>query len=207
MLSDVGPLHLLLLNKYCVYRPSLLLITRQFVPQTDRLDSDDLSAAWALLNQLQHKYMLIYNCGYDSGSSQGHKHMQLWHYPDEQQMGFELYPNKARSTTAVTSDIANVPYCHFVLRLPSEVNADTLVQAYDTLLNDVQQCHAKNGGGTAYNVVLVKDWMCLIPRRRCGLEKGAGANAAAMVGLVWIVSNTEKSIWSADYFRYLGIPR
>ena len=133
--------------------------------------------------------------------------MQLWEYPDEERMGFELFPSKAQSTTDVTSDIANVPFWHFVLRLPSNVDETTLVQAYDKLFTKVQQCHADNGGGVAYNVILVKDWMCLIPRRCSGLEKGAGANAASMVGLVWIVKDSEKSVWSADFCRYLGIPR
>ncbi|KAJ9496611.1 hypothetical protein H2202_007983 [Exophiala xenobiotica] len=207
VLSAVGPSHLLLLNKYCVYRPCLLLITRHFAPQSDSLDGSDLKAAWALLTHFKHKYMMIFNCGYEAGSSQGHKHMQLWRYPDESAMGFELFPSKATSTSEITSDIANVPHQHFVLRLPADVDEAKLVKAYSELHQAVQECHAKHGGGPAYNVILVKDWMCLIPRRHCGLDRGAGANAAAMVGLVWMTSNAEKQIWSAEYFKYLGYSR
>ncbi|KAL6249322.1 hypothetical protein RBB50_003175 [Rhinocladiella similis] len=207
VLSDVGPSHLLLLNKYCVYRPSLLLITRHFARQSDSLDATDLSAAWSLLAHFKKRHMMIFNCGYEAGSSQGHKHMQLWHYPDEREIGFPLFPSKATSTTEVTSDIENVPHQHFVLRLPSKVDEAVLVKAYGKLHKAVEDCHAKHGGGPAYNVILVKEWMCLIPRRRCGLERGAGANAAAIIGMVWVISEMEKEIWNAEYFRYLGYPR
>lgn len=155
--------------------------------------------------------MMIYNCGFDSGSSQGHKHMQLWMCPDEEKLGFELFPNKAKSEVDVTSDIENVPHKHFVLRLPSDANEETLVDTYRKLLSDVQRAHREFGGGSAYNVILVKEWMCLVPRRHSGLERGAGANAAAILGLVWLGAEASRDVWTStgptEYFKYLGIPR
>ncbi|KIX08485.1 uncharacterized protein Z518_03141 [Rhinocladiella mackenziei CBS 650.93] len=210
VISSVGSSHLLILNKYSVYRPSLLLITRYFAPQTDGLDRSNLAAAWAVLQGYKQRYMMVYNCGFESGSSQGHKHMQLWLYPDEQELGFELFPNKAESEINVTSGIPKVPHRHFVLRLPPNTDEDILVQAYSKLLKEVQRSHREADGGTAYNVILVKEWMCLIPRRHSGLEKGAGANAAAVLGLVWVSSKATKDVWTsigpAEYFKYLGIP-
>ncbi|KAL2418745.1 Peptidyl-prolyl cis-trans isomerase-like 2 [Exophiala dermatitidis] len=215
VLSPVGPEHLLMLNKYCVYRPSLLLITKQFVPQSNGLDATDLAAAWAFLrhSSLSRPYMMIYNCGYDAGSSQGHKHMQLWEYPGQQELGFELFPNKARSKVDITSDIENVPHQHFVLRLPENADVAHLVNVYNRLLAEVHKAHHEAGsgneGGAPYNVILVKEWMCLVPRRHCGLERGAGANAAAIVGMVWISLLEEREIWTAspslkDYYRPFG---
>ncbi|EXJ63449.1 uncharacterized protein A1O5_11498 [Cladophialophora psammophila CBS 110553] len=210
ILSAVGPSHLLILNKFSVYRPSLLVITRHFAPQSDGLDRNDLSAAWTILRHFT-EYMVIYNCGFESGSSQGHKHMQFWPYPDEQDLGFQLFPNTVESTVNVTDNIPNVPYKHFVLRLPTDADANNLVKTYEKLLRKVQQSHKEAGGGTDYNVILVKEWMCLIPRRHSGLERGAGANSAAMLGLVWIATEAEKDIWNssgpAEYLKYLGIPR
>jgi ATP adenylyltransferase len=208
VVSPVGASHLLLMNKFCVYRPSLLLITRHFAPQSDSLDASDLAAAWTVLNHFEQRQILIYNCGYESGSSQGHKHMQLWNYPDERELGFQLFPNQAQSTVDVTSNIPNVPHLHFVLRLPPGADAAFVIQAYAKLYEKVRQAHAKHGTGPAFNVILVKEWICLIPRRHCGLEKGAGANAAAIVGLVWLTNNSEakRQMWSADYFKYLALP-
>jgi ATP adenylyltransferase len=155
--------------------------------------------------------MMIYNCGFESGSSQGHKHMQLWPYPDEQELGFELFPCKAESDVRVTEHISNVPHKHFVLRLPTNADLNALVQAYDKLLRRVHQSHHEAGEGTDYNVILVKEWMCMIPRRHSGLDRGAGANSAAMLGLVWIVTEAEREVWNsagpAEYFKYLGLPQ
>ncbi|KIY04097.1 uncharacterized protein Z520_00789 [Fonsecaea multimorphosa CBS 102226] len=211
VLSEVGSSHLLILNKFSVYRPGLLIITRHFEPQSDDLDRGDLSAAWVVLQHFKQRYMMIFNCGFESGSSQGHKHMQLWPYPDEQELGFQLFPHVAESTVGITDDIPTVPHKHFVLRLPAHSDADTLIQAYEKLLRKVRQSHKEAGGGTDYNVILVKEWMCLIPRRHSGLERGAGANSASMLGLVWITADSEKDVWNsagpAEYLRYLGLPR
>ncbi|EXJ55953.1 hypothetical protein A1O7_08884 [Cladophialophora yegresii CBS 114405] len=211
VLLSIEPDHLLLVNKFSVYRPSLLLITREFVPQADGLSRNDLAAAWTILCHFKEPYMMIYNCGFESGSSQGHKHMQLWPYPDEQELGFELFPNQAKSDVYVTDDISNVPYKHFVLRLPMNADLVTLGHAYDELLRCVRQSHYEAGKGTDYNVILVKEWMCMIPRRHSGLDRGAGANSAAMLGLVWIVTEAETEVWNsagpAEYFKYLGLPR
>ncbi|KIW33401.1 uncharacterized protein PV07_00253 [Cladophialophora immunda] len=211
VLSEVGPSHLLILNKFSVYRPSLLVITRHFAPQSDGLDLSDLSAAWAILQRFRQRYMMIYNCGFESGSSQGHKHMQFWPYPDEQELDFQLFPNAAGSTVDVADNIPTVPHKHFVLRLPTHSDPNTLVQTYERLLRKVRQSHEAAGGGTDYNVILVREWMCMIPRRHSGLERGAGANSAAMLGLVWIAIETEKDIWNSagptEYLKYLGLPR
>lgn len=204
-----------MLNKYCVYRPSLLLVTKQFVPQSEGLDGNDLSAAWAVLNHasLSRPYMMIYNCGYEAGSSQGHKHMQLWEYPGKDELSFELFPNKAESEVTVASEIENVPHKHFVLRLPKDADEAHLVQTYDKLLAEVRKAHREAGddAGSAYNVILVKEWMCLVPRRHCGLERGAGSNAAGIVGIVWISDLDERDTWTVprlkEYYGYLGIPR
>ncbi|OAL33507.1 hypothetical protein AYO20_07193 [Fonsecaea nubica] len=155
ILSEVGPSHLLILNKFSVYRPSLLVITRHFAPQSDDLDFSDLSAAWAILQHFKQRYMMIYNCGFESGSSQGHKHLQFWPYPDEQELGFQLFPNVAESTVNITDDIPTVPHKHFVLRLPTHCDANTLIQAYGKLVARVRHSHAEAGGGTDYNVILI----------------------------------------------------
>jgi ATP adenylyltransferase len=207
----VGPNHLLLLNIYAFYRPSLLLITRRYVPQEEALDDSDLTAAWAVLQNFpRERYFLIYNCGYNSGSSQGHKHMQLWPYPNEKELGFELFTNQAQSETVIAKDIANVPLKHFVLRLPANANATTVIEAHRRLLQEVRQIQQQTGSGPAHNVIISKDWICLIPRRHSGFERGVGVNSAGVLGLAWAVSQDEKNAWvsigAAELLRFVGIP-
>jgi len=65
----------------------LLLHTNTFVPQSDPLTEEDLSAAWIALKGMEgdgaKEYMVIYNCGVEAGSSQGHKHLQVFPSPGE----------------------------------------------------------------------------------------------------------------------------
>ena len=96
IIARFGQSHKLILNKYCVYRPMLILHTTLFVPQTDDLDFADLAAAWAVLRRMKTPQMIIYNCGVESGSSQGHKHVQIFPRRDSERFG--MFPSKATST-------------------------------------------------------------------------------------------------------------
>ncbi|KAK5047048.1 hypothetical protein LTR84_006990 [Exophiala bonariae] len=211
ILSAVGRDHRLLLNIYAFYRPSLLITTREYHPQEEALNDSDLTAAWAVLGKFsKERYFIIYNCGYNSGSSQGHKHMQLWPYPDEKELGFELFPKQARSETVIADDIANVPLKHFVLRLPSNADETTVIEAHRRLLEKVRQIQRETDSGTAHNVILTKDWICLVPRRHSGFERGVGVNSAGVLGLAWAINEDEKNAWisigAAELLRFVGIP-
>ena len=91
-ITPVGSSHFLLLNKYCVYKPMMLLPTTEFALQTNDLELSDLTAALAVIKAFKTKQMMIFNCGINAGSSQGHKHMQIFPVP-----GHELWPTKAIS--------------------------------------------------------------------------------------------------------------
>lgn len=210
-MSPVGNDHLLLLNIYAFYRPSLLITTREYHPQEEALNEGDLTAAWAVLEKFsKEKYFLIYNCGYNSGSSQGHKHMQLWPYPNEKELGFELFPNQAQSETDIAKDITNVPLKHFVLRLPPDARTATVIEAHRRLLQEVRKIQQQTESGTAHNVIITKNWICLVPRRHSGFERGVGVNSAGVLGLAWAVNEDEKSAWNsigaAELLRFVGIP-
>lgn len=226
-LGPVGPAYTLMLNKFCVYRPSLLLVTREFAPQSRALDATDVRAGWAALRHFSREagpevpLTLIYNCGAESGSSQGHKHMQLLPHPrtDEGRV-FELFPGKATSADEIAEDLAGVQHRHFVLRLPADVDGGGVVRAHDKLLARMRESVAqeRNGqgedesDGPPHNVVMTTDWICLIPRRHSGTERGTPANALGMVGVVWTTRSTEADRWIEEsgtfkeHLTYLGYP-
>lgn len=81
------------IQKYCVYRPMLILHTTLFAPQTDDLNQTDIAAAWSVLNAMETPQMIIYNCGVESGSSQGHKHLQI--FPRQDSKDFSMWPSQA----------------------------------------------------------------------------------------------------------------
>lgn len=75
----------------------LILHTTLFVPQSDDLDEIDLAAAWAVVRGFETaRQMVIYNCGVESGSSQGHKHLQIFPRMDRDGDGdFQMWPGRA----------------------------------------------------------------------------------------------------------------
>jgi ATP adenylyltransferase/5',5'''-P-1,P-4-tetraphosphate phosphorylase II len=79
------------------------------------------------------------------------------------------------------------------------------------LLEQVRRAHQEAGSGDDHNVIITVDWICLIPRRHNGLERGASANASAVLGLVWVMSEEERNVWSStgpiEHLKYVGIPR
>ena len=81
--------------------------------------------------------------------------------------------------------IAGVPFAHFVIRLPATASAEHVYTQYERLLALAKTALKAAGAGTDYNLIVVSEWMALIPRRK----KGWGtfvANAANMVGSLWL---------------------
>jgi sulfate adenylyltransferase (ADP) / ATP adenylyltransferase len=248
-LGAVGPDHVLMLNKFCVYRPSLLLVTKEYAPQSGRLEGRDLRAAWAVLRHLEREagageLVVIYNCGAASGSSQGHKHLQILPRPrvGDREDGdngegegrgqvFELFPGRVvgemrRRGRDVEGGVGaeGVRHKHFVMPLDGDVGADAeeVVRAHETLYARMREfvagwgrCEGDHEGLSdelPHNVVMTRDWICLIPRRHSGSEKGTPANALGMVGVVWTTREGEADRWVresgsvAEHLAYLGYP-
>jgi sulfate adenylyltransferase (ADP) / ATP adenylyltransferase len=223
-MANVGSFHTLIFSKHCVFRPVFVLHTKKFAPQTDDLDISDYEAAWAVLRHFRKPQMMIYNCGVDAGSSQGHKHMQIFPRPTDQP--FALFPENCRSTegeltplilhaahsnrTVVIGDsLPFVSHRHYILSLPESTKAEDVFDLYQRLLAEVKGVQRLFDLGPAYNVALTSDWLCLIPRRNVNKD-GVGANAAGMLGLVWLRDQEERDGWSrlgyTSHLEYLGVP-
>lgn len=93
-----------------------------------------------------------------------------------------------------------MPFKHFVIRLPTNASSEYVFQQYRRLLNATKRALRAADAGGDYNLVLVREWLALIPRR-C---KGYGdliANAASMVGMMWMTSEEQR-----DELLRLGPP-
>ncbi|RDL36063.1 uncharacterized protein BP5553_06675 [Venustampulla echinocandica] len=185
-LEHVGPAHTLILNKFCVVRPQYILHTNVFTPQSDSLSENDLSAAWSVFSRLEMPHIIIYNCGVEAGSSLGYKHLQILPRPPKQE--FDFFPN----TIGISEDtctVPGIPFQHAVKRLSAKPSTSELVDVYQTLLT-----RANIGEAPAHNVIVVAEWMLVIPRVR-PKQGGLSANAAAMVGMVWVTKTDVLQEW------------
>lgn len=192
--AEVSSTHLLVLNRFCVFRPQFLILTRDsFKRQTEILDVHDFSAAWTVLQNLEQDYFVMFNCGNEAGCSRLHKHMQVIPCSG----GFTLFPDRDTKKE-------KVPFRHFLRRIPNggprstEGGSIPLVGVYQELLEDAfsGKKRSKNDGVQYYphNVVLTTRWLMVIPRRKATFH-GASANAAGMMGMIWVTSDHELQCW------------
>ena len=69
--------------------------------------------------------------------------------------------------------------------------------------------HSKSTPSFPHNVIITKRWMAVVPRRRAEVE-GASANAAGMMGMVWMATEMEVEPWRVKgpgrMLGELGIP-
>jgi ATP adenylyltransferase len=106
VVTDLGSTHRLLVNKYGILRPMTVIPTRNYALQTDDLDLSDINAAWSVLKAFQTPSLIIYNCGINAGSSQGHKHTQVFPLPAHQ-----LWPSKATSQDCKVIFLSHSLHC------------------------------------------------------------------------------------------------
>lgn len=149
--------HSLLLNKFNVAEPHVLLVTRAFEPQESGLSEADAEAAQRLLDG--GGWLVFYNCGPLSGASQPRKHLQAVRWPFDKRP----LPLDAAATAAVAarSDRVTVapglPFRH-ALRATSGVGL--LAASREVLARVVPG----GGGGGSYNLLATREWVLAVPR-------------------------------------------
>lgn len=210
VLGRVGSSHTLELSMYCVHRPSLILHTNEYHPQTEPLDLSDFAAVLAVMNVMETEQLVLYNCGESAGASQGHKHMQFLPKPE-----IDLFPDTDQlldnGLNVESWSVPGVPFKHFAMRFPPQSTATHLLLRYQRLLEKTTEALRNASAKIAYDVVIKRPWMLLVPRTHARYKDGRGpTNGAGMVGLVWVADQAERDDWTrlgmSDHLAYLGLP-
>lgn len=99
----------------------------------------------------------------------------------------------------------DIPFKYYIKRLDDQ-NAsvtsktpENLREIYDNLCKEAQRAWQATTSDASdhlpHNMVLTKNWIMVIPRRRAGTQ-GASANAAGMMGMVWVTKQQELDCWT-----------
>ncbi|RYP48441.1 hypothetical protein DL769_011201 [Monosporascus sp. CRB-8-3] len=203
-ITYINDTHLLMFNKFCMYRPHLLLLTKDgHRRQYEQLDLQDFQATWKVLGGLNWKYFMFFNCGKDGGCSRLHKHMQISPYLKDR-----LIPWPETS-----SEPPNTPYEFVLRRFESELAPHEALVIYEQMMAEVRSLLGLNGTPSDYvphNVALGQGWILVIPRRNAGVG-GAYGNTLSMLGMVSVATKEELRCWLSQGPRevqsQLGIPR
>ncbi len=180
--AHVAPAHVLLLNKFNVIEPHLLLVTVDFESQRAPLTIADFAAASQLNTRLDG--LLFYNGGGLAGASQPHKHLQ-W-VPRSLQPQVHGLPIEAAITPALSKQqiqyIDVLPFAHALqVRGAADTPADDLAR-YRALLRAVDiEPNDGNDVCENYNWLMTRRWMMVVPRTRAEWH-GININALAFAG-------------------------
>ncbi|OPB36245.1 phosphorylase superfamily protein [Trichoderma guizhouense] len=214
-IGPIGNTHFVIANKFCYARPHLMLLTcdgyrRQYEP----LDEAGLEAAQTVLLSMSQDFVVFYNCGQDGGCSRLHKHLQL--IPKPPHSFADFLDNEASSSSP-----PKVPFHWFYQRIDvATTDAKGLTEIYTNLLQQATAVgqglaqHADSaplGAACPHNFIMSKGWMIVIPRRRAGINKEAGANALGMLGVIAVATRAEIDNWIrlglSESLRELGVPK
>jgi ATP adenylyltransferase len=190
--ADASDTHVCLLNKFNVLDHHLLIVTRVFEDQQQRLGLQDFTALWRCM--AEYPALAFYNAGSAAGASQPHKHLQMVPLtpagppiPIEPLM--ETLPNSQQ-----VGDTPALPFCHAVARLPAgfpdspDRAAGVTLSLYNQLLAHVgltSTSSEQERPTPPYNLLITRHWMMLVPRS-CEAFHGISINALGFAGALLI---------------------
>ncbi|KAG2199171.1 hypothetical protein INT46_000015 [Mucor plumbeus] len=174
--------HIMLLNKFAVCPNHLLIATKEFKKQTEPILPDELYESFKTIKDFGSSQPTIafYNCGPNSGASQGHKHIQvipLNHdhefQPPLKQLFDEIYDRQIGQIYAINK----LPFVHVIIGLDNNILraakdqeslTSYLAQMFFGILDAMFQQLRENSLplDTSYNFLMTQDFMMLVPRSK-----------------------------------------
>lgn len=217
--ADLSDTHLCLLNKFNVLEHHLLIVTRAFEHQEELLTLRDFHALWLCL--FEYDSLGFYNGGEVAGASQPHKHLQLIPLPMTDggpRVPVEPLLETARFERGI-GRAAGFPLLHAWMRLPALRRDDPAeaarvsLEAYRSLLGatglDPVAARAGSRQPGPYNLLMTREWMLLVPRRREFFE-GISVNALGFAGALLVRNEQEmrlvKERGPIEVLRTVGVP-
>jgi len=212
VIDSINGTHILAFNAYPVFRPQYLLLTLDsYRSQNEPMDLQDFEASWKFLDSTSNPHFVMYNCTKDAGCSRYHKHMQILRKPELADINdpdiFRFFPD-AKET------VPHVPYVYFLRQLDHVLpdDAEAVFNEYTQLLRQCRKLlglHENDSSSLCpHNILFVKEWLIVIPRRR-GSYEGISANAAGMMGMPIIPHMSYYQAWidkgPANILEQLGV--
>lgn len=211
----VNGTHYLIINKFPVFRPTLLLLTvDSYRRQHEPLALDDIHAAWDVICDLKVEHYAFFNCTVTAGSSREHKHLQVLPAPGASEAypeGYKFFPDSDES-------LGNGPlrFTHFLQRFnplsdSATTSGDKVFDIYTRLLKQTRAALSLEPSEAIcpHNFILTKRWMMVVPRRAAYFQ-GISTNAAGMVGTVFLWNQDQLEAWKEigpmNILAALGLP-
>ena len=177
----IGDSHVVILNKYPVQTSHMLLITQDWQPQTGWLSMED----WQSLARIDATTtgLWFFNSGPAAGASQPHRHLQLLPRAAGERICARDGWFRRCAQDATTSVQDPLLRSSRVAAISSTLTGETLQDLYLALAQDLGLGHPSTDDCPrgAYNLLLSREWMAIVRRRREGI-RGFSVNALGFAG-------------------------
>ncbi|MCB4427730.1 ATP adenylyltransferase [Synechococcus sp. MU1643] len=192
----IGDSHVVILNKYPVQTSHMLLITQDWQPQTGWLSMED----WQSLARIDATTtgLWFFNSGPDAGASQPHRHLQLLPRAAGERICARdgWFRRCAQDATSSVQD--PLLRSSRVAAISSTLTGETLQDRYLALAQDLGLGHPSTDDCPrgAYNLLLSREWMAIVRRRREGI-RGFSVNALGFAGSLLSTEASDRQ-WIQD---------
>ncbi|KFZ04637.1 hypothetical protein V502_10000, partial [Pseudogymnoascus sp. VKM F-4520 (FW-2644)] len=193
-ITDIGPSHHLVLNKFALTPNHIILATKSFESQTDLLAAKDLEATYALIaaySSAGHRLFGFFNSGPHSGASQPHRHVQFLPVESMRQ-GLDEGAKWELLADGLAEAQAKLPFTYFAAPIKGATSPEKLHETYlalhkmaryamDTF---VKRTGGEEGEEMSYNLAFTESTMVILPRRWEGLAFPTGLKDPKETGVV-----------------------
>ena len=192
----IGDSHVVILNKYPVQTSHMLLITQDWQPQTGWLSMED----WQSLARIDATTtgLWFFNSGPAAGASQPHRHLQLLPRAAGERICARDGWFRRCAQDATTSVQDPLLRSSRVAAISSTLTGETLQELYLALADDLGLGHPTTDDCPrgAYNLLLSREWMAIVRRRREGI-RGFSVNALGFAGSLLSTEASDRQ-WIQD---------
>ncbi|OZJ06981.1 hypothetical protein BZG36_00050 [Bifiguratus adelaidae] len=225
--------HNILLNKFCVVPGHVLVVTKDFQPQTAPLLPPDLASAWYCLTNTSTPCVAYYNCGRLSGASQPHKHIQIIpmdpqarHRPPIAAV-LDAIPEKkyCKYTKSQIYTLNTLPYINVVTLIEPTIMgkvttiedaghylSDIFFSLFDAMIQQIRESDLEKGEAFAihdlsYNVIFTNEFMMMVPRGKDEYQVDGlmmGVNSLGFAGMLLVKNEQERTAVQSSVLKVLA---
>lgn len=197
--SDLSDTHVCILNKFNVVDHHLLLITREFESQENLLNLADFTAICHVLREIDG--LGFYNGGKLAGASQPHKHLQvvpLPMAPNSNKIPVEKLILSSKASNHITISphfpfLQAIAFFDLMEEKSTVEMAHILLEYYHQLLEKVGLENSGPKQSGAYNLLMTRKWMFIIPRGEESF-KSISINSLGFAGALLVKNEKRRQI-------------
>lgn len=190
LVGDIGPEHVIILNKFPVCLHHLVIARKEFAEQQTTLELSDFYALASIMSE--YGGLGFYNGGPAAGASQRHKHVQ-WLPAKADNASLSVWhqglPKNTASGEITEHPLLHIKHCFIpvIAGMDTDIakSTESMLSAYKRGLEYLDIKANSDGMLPAFNMLVSDGWMLIVPRSKEHFE-GISLNSASFGGTIYV---------------------